>query len=96
VARGFLPGQVIPFVPAPSGIAYEISVLDAELTEESTDVFVRGPDSEAAGTSSITVTEDEILGLRVAVIGFPLYLLPQGAKTQLLLNTVDWLLAGAE
>ncbi len=96
VARGFLPGEVIPFVPAPSGIEYEISVLEADLTEESTDVFVRGPDSEAPGASSITVTEDEILGLRVAVIGFPLYLLPQGAKTQLVLNTVDWLLAGAE
>ncbi len=98
MAQGFDPGQVIAFVPPPSGSEYEISVLEADdLGEEGvTSVFVRGPDSEAAGEPSILFFEEPTLGMRITMIGVPLYLLPQEAKAQLVLNTVNGLLEEAE
>jgi hypothetical protein len=96
VAQGFEPGEVISFVSPPSGGEYEIGVVEGDMTEESVVVFVRGPDSESAGASSIVVAEEELTGLRIALIGFPLYLLPQEAKTRLVLNVVDWMLTSAE
>jgi hypothetical protein len=96
VAMGFEPGEIIPFVPPPSGAAYEINVLETDLTEDGVSVFVRGPDSEAAGVSSVGVTEEDVFGTRIAVIGFPVYLLPQTAKTRLVLNTMEWLLSDIE
>jgi hypothetical protein len=92
IADGFGEGEVIAFVPSPSGSEYEISVL--ETTEEEGDMiaFVRGPASEDSGSASIVAVEDEFSDSRIALIGFPLHLLPGEAKTRLVLNTVDWLL----
>lgn len=96
LARGFEPGEVIRFVPAPSGSEYEIAMTESGMGEESVVVFSRGPNSEEAGADSIYVVAEDVLGMRMAFIGFPLYLLPQEAKSQLVLNTVDWMLEGGE
>lgn len=92
LAQGFEPEEVISFVSPPSGHEYEIGVLETDLIEGSIIVFVRGPDSESAGSESILVAEDEFLRLHIALIGFPIYLLPPEAKTRLVLNTVEWML----
>ncbi|MGD9098920.1 MAG: hypothetical protein PVF45_00470 [Anaerolineae bacterium] len=92
MAQGFEPGGVISFVAAPSGSEYEIDVMDDDMGEEGHTIFNRGPGSEEAGTPSVYVMADEIMGMRIAFIGFPLYLLPQEARSQLVLNTVDWML----
>lgn len=93
VAQGFEPQEVISFLPPPAGGEYETSVLEADLTTGGVVVFVRGPDSEEAGTESVLIVEDESLGMRITLVGFPVYLLPQEAKSRLVLNLVEWTLA---
>jgi hypothetical protein len=93
IAGGFEPGEVIDLVTPPSGAYYEVNVLSDIQEQEGTAVFVRGPNSESVGSPAIyaaagTTTDD----VRFVFIGFPVYLLPERAKTQVVLNTVDWLL----
>jgi len=38
-------------------------------------------------------TQDEFTNIRIVLMGFPLYLLPEKAKSQLVLNAVEWMLA---
>jgi hypothetical protein len=91
LAQGFAEEQVISFVAAPSGLEYETSILE-DPGEGSTIPFVRGPESEQGGAPAVVSTKDERAGLQVVFIGFPLYLLPDEAKSQLVLDTVDWML----
>jgi hypothetical protein len=92
LAEGFDLGEVIVFVPGPSGAEYETSVLEDGDGEEGTSIpFVRGPDSEDAGMPAIYALDDELSGMRLVLIGFPIYLLPEEAKTRLVLNMADWL-----
>ncbi len=96
MTKGFDEEKVIRFVSAPSGQEYEIGVIEADIDGEISTIFVRGPDSEEAGANSIVVAADELLELHIAFIGFPIYLLPQDAKNQLVMNTVDWMLTSEE
>lgn len=93
LAQGFDAGQVIPFVEAPSGSEYEMDVL-TDLADDETDVvLVRGPGSEASGVPSLAVMSDAVSNTRVVFAGFPIYLLPEPAKSRLVLNTVSWMLS---
>ena len=91
LAAGFTADQVIEFVAPPSGQEYEVGVLEFGEGEGSI-VFVRGPKSEANGTPSIVALGDEVGEFQLVFIGFPLYLLPEAPKSQLVLNAVSWLL----
>jgi hypothetical protein len=93
LARGFEAGQVIEFVQAPSGEEYAMGVLEEVQEEGSSTIFVRGPSSEEAGIPSVVAITDESIGFRLVYFGFPLYLLPEAAKTQLTQSTVSWLLS---
>lgn len=93
LAAGFEADEVIPFLAAPSGSEYEVDVLEDFQEGEDVIVFVRGPESEASGAASVAIVEDEINGLRLAFLGFPLYLLPDAARARLVWNTVTWLLS---
>jgi hypothetical protein len=93
IANGFSAEEVIAFVPAPSGSEYETNLMQQIGPEESTVVFVRGPDSEKPGAPSIVSLGGRSSGMRVVSMGFPIYLLPEEAKARLVLNTVQWLLA---
>lgn len=93
MAQGFAADEVIPFVTAPSGSEYEIDILEDFQDSEDIVIFVRGPESEASGAASVAIIEDEISGIRLVFIGFPLYLLPEAPRAQLVLNTVSWLLS---
>jgi hypothetical protein len=93
LAKGFQAGQVIGFVAAPSGKEYEIIVPDDFKEDQSSVIFVRGPESEESGADSIAALEDQVTGFRLVFIGFPVYLLPDTAKSQLVLNSVSWLLS---
>jgi len=92
VARGFTKGEVIAFVPAPSGQDYAVQVLDEADAGDSAVVMVRGPASKSPGAPSVLVLADESTGFAMVYIAFPLYLLPDEAKTRLVTNAVDWLL----
>lgn len=92
VAEGFQAGQVIEFVPPPSGAEYEIGVIDELGEDEGVVVFVRGPGSEEEGAPSVIIQEDDFTEARIGIIGFPIYLLPKDAETRLVLNLVDWIL----
>jgi hypothetical protein len=92
MADGFEPEEVISFIPAPSGKEYEIHLLAEMAGEENPIIFARGPDSEDPGEPSIFVIEDELSTVQAAFMGFPLYLIPEEARTRLVLNTVSWLL----
>ncbi|MEJ2210422.1 MAG: hypothetical protein P8129_15495 [Anaerolineae bacterium] len=93
MAQGFAADEVIPFAPAPSGSEYEIDVLEDFQESEDIIIFVRGPESEASGTASVAVIEDEVSGIRLVFIAFPLYLLPEAPRAQLVQNTVSWMLS---
>lgn len=93
LAEGFEPDQVIPFVSAPSGSEYEIDVLEDFQEGEDAIVFVRGPESEASGAASVAIIEDQVSGMRLVFVAFPLYLLPEAPRAQLVLNAASWLLS---
>jgi hypothetical protein len=93
LASGFESGQVIDFVTAPSGSEYEVGVLEDFQEDEGSMIFVRGPGSEESGIASIVTLEDEFSGFRLVFIGFPLYLLPDAPKSDLVSNAVSWLLS---
>jgi hypothetical protein len=93
VTKGFTKGEVIAFVPAPSGKEYAIEVLLESDAEDAVVVMVRGPASESPGNPSVLVLEEEAAGFRMLYIAFPLYLLPDDAKTRLVSNAVDWMLS---
>jgi hypothetical protein len=93
LAEGFDAGEVIEFVPGPSGREYATSILEDTEEEGTLIPFVRGPDSEDAGQASIVVVEDEFTDIRIVLMGFPLYLLPEQPKSRLVLNAVEWMLA---
>jgi len=92
VAEGFTKGEVIAFVPAPSGQEYAVQVLGEEDAEDTAVVMVRGPASESPGLPSVVVLEEESTGFKMLYVAFPLYLLPEEAKARLVLNAVDWML----
>jgi len=93
LAQGFGPDEVIAFVAPPSGGEVQVDVLETEEGDENAVVFVRGPESEDAGHPSIWVVEDEETDVRFAFIGVPIYLLPEEARSRLILNAVPWMLA---
>jgi hypothetical protein len=92
MARGLEPGQVIPFIPSPSGDEYETDLLEDVGGEGEVVVFVRGPESEDVESPSVFVIQEESTGVQVAFVGFPLYLIPEDAARQIVLNTVGWML----
>ena len=92
LAQGFQPGEVISFVSLPSGVEYEIDLQDSAGREGEV-VFVRGPDSEDTGSSSIWVVKDGATDVQIVFIGFPIYLLPEEIRSQLVLNAVTWMLS---
>jgi hypothetical protein len=93
VTKGFAPGEVIGFVEPPSGKEYEVGVLEDYEENQNSILFVRGSGSDKSGIASIVTLEDESGEFRVVLIGFPLYLLPEAPKSQLVLNSVAWLLS---
>ena len=70
-----------------------MGVLEEVQEEGSSTIFVRGPSSEEAGIPSVVAITDESIGFLLVYFGFPLYLLPEAAKTQLTQSTVSWLLS---
>jgi hypothetical protein len=92
LAKGFETDGVIEFVSPPSGQVYAVGVLEEYQEGDASIVFVRGPNSEESGLPSIVAMDDDLSGIRLVFIGFPLYLLPEEAKSQLVLNAVAWLL----
>ncbi|MGD8623662.1 MAG: DUF4350 domain-containing protein [Anaerolineae bacterium] len=90
LAQGFESDEVITFEPADTD--YEINVLEGFEPEEADFVFVRGPESEESGAASVVAVEDEFSAVKISIIGFPIYLLPEAAQSRLVLNTVSWLL----
>jgi hypothetical protein len=93
LVEGFEAEEVIGFVTAPSGSEYQTSVLEDLVEENGTVVpFVRGPESEEAGAPSVAIMEDDLTTVQVVFISFPIYLLPEEAKSRLVLNTVGYLL----
>jgi hypothetical protein len=93
LAQGFAEGQSISFVAAPSGSEYQMSVLEDPGDANTTIPFVRGPESEQAGAPAVLVTRDQASDLQVVFIGLPIYLLPDETKSQLVRNTVNWMLS---
>jgi hypothetical protein len=93
LAEGFLPGEVVSFLSLPPGVEYAVEVQDEVAEGDGHVVFVRGPDSQDAGSSSIWVVEDESTNVQIVFIGLPIYLLPEEVRTRLVLNAVDWMLS---
>jgi len=86
IAAEFAEGAVISFTNTPSGEVLEPDVV--RHTPDSRVIFQRGPDSKQAGAASVIAYEDE--RVKVAYFAFPVYLLPDEARIQLINNTIDW------
>jgi hypothetical protein len=93
ITKGFSPDEIIPFVAPPSGSEYQVSVMDGPAEGEGSVLFSRGPNSDKAGIPSLFVSEGGLGDTKVVFMGFPLYLLPEEARTRLVLNMVAWMLA---
>ncbi|MBN1658918.1 MAG: hypothetical protein JXA93_10975 [Anaerolineae bacterium] len=89
LARGFEAGQIIAFETEQD---YVVDVLDEYGEEGEAIILARGPASEASGTASVVVIDDELSGMRVVIVGFPIYLLPDEAKITLVENITSWAL----
>ena len=89
LARGFDAGQVVAFETEQD---YVVDVLD-EYEDEETIIMARGPASEAGGTASVVAIDDDLSGMRVVIVGFPIYLLPDEARVTLVSNIAAWALA---
>ena len=93
LAQGFAEDEVIPFLSILEGGIFETAVLDDVFEDETTEIpFIRGPESEDAGVTSVFVMEDSLVGIRFVLIGFPIYLLPEPERELLVQNSVTWLL----
>ncbi len=93
LAQGFAEDEVIPFLSILEGGTFETAVLDDVFEDETTEIpFVRGPESEDAGVTSVFAMEDSLVGIRFVLIGFPIYLLPEPERELLVENSVTWLL----
>jgi hypothetical protein len=96
VTKGFAKDQVIAFVSAPSDQEYAVNLLQEGAVEDANVLLSRGPASESPGAPSVLVLQEDFSGLKLLYIGFPLYLLPEEAKTRLVLNAVTWMLSRSE
>lgn len=87
LTRGFQPGEIIAF-PA----EFEAVVFDSSEEEDGMlPVFLRGPNSEESGdVIAAGIQEGMPGGLHVLLIGFPFYMLPDAAQTQLVDNAMEW------
>lgn len=93
LAQGFDEGAVIPFLPVWEGGGFETAVLDDVFEDETTKTpFVRGPESENPGVTSVFVMEDDLTEIRFVLVAFPIYLLPEPERARLVENSVTWLL----
>lgn len=90
VLEGFTKNDVIEFIPSPSGQEYALNVMDPNDNEGAALLLVRGPGSASAGAPAAVAMEDELGIVRIVFIGFPLYLLPDEPKEQLVKNAVRW------
>jgi hypothetical protein len=86
LSKGLVDRSPIEFVEGPSGELLPIDIVSN--TSDARTVFRRGFDSEEPGAASVIAFEDN--RTKVAYFAFPVYLLPDDAKTQLINNTVNW------
>jgi hypothetical protein len=90
IARGFDAEEIIDLtLPIPTDPAVE--PLQPDVVSHTADarvIFSRGPESRQPGAPAIIAYEDD--RSKVAYFAFPVYILPDEAKTTLLKNTVDW------
>jgi hypothetical protein len=89
LTRGFEAGQVIVFETEQD---YVVNVLDGFGEGTETIVMARGPASEESGAASVVVIDDELTGMRVAIVGFPIYLLPDEARATFVRDIASWAL----
>lgn len=94
LAEGFETDQVITLERFTAEEDYSPYVLDSSDSENT--IFARGPASEFAGDAIIAVDEDEYIGSRTILIGFPIYLMPWEEKYQFGTNAISWLMEGLE
>jgi hypothetical protein len=86
MAADFAEGDVITFTVSPSGEVLDIDVVD--YTPNARAVFLRGPASEQPGAPSVIAYEDD--RSKIAYFAFPIYLLPEETRRQLIENTIEW------
>ena len=68
---------------------------EAEISNEVTIVFRRGPDSPSPGSPVVAAGYDDAQNLRIIAAFFAFYRLPEDAQRTFALNAVSWLI-GAE
>jgi hypothetical protein len=79
-------GEVIKFLPSPSGQTLNIDVVNN--TSDAQIAFARGPLSEQAGAAAGIIYEDE--RTKTIYCAFPIYLLPVEAQNRLIGDMVEW------
>jgi hypothetical protein len=93
LAAGFEADEVLALSASESGVPAVVATEeDAEIGEEVTIVFKRGPDSPSPGAPVIAAGYDDTQSLRVIAAFFAFYRLPEDAQRTFALNAVSWLL----
>jgi hypothetical protein len=91
LTEGFQADQVIVLQHFTADEDYTTYVLSD--SGPSSVILIRGPSSEFAGASALTISENNETGSRAAWIGFPIYLLPYEDGFKLGNNAIRWLMA---
>ncbi|MBN1812109.1 MAG: DUF4350 domain-containing protein [Anaerolineae bacterium] len=96
LATGFETDEILTLSASESGVPAVIATEeDAEIGDEVTIVFRRGPDSPSSGAPVVAAGYDDAQSLRIVAAFFAFYQLPEDAQRTFALNAVSWLI-GAE
>jgi hypothetical protein len=96
LAAGFEADEILALSASESGVPAVITTEeDAEIGDEVTIVFRRGPDSPSPGAPVVAAGYEDAQSLRIIAALFAFYRLPEDAQRTFALNAAAWLI-GAE
>ncbi len=93
LAAGFETDEILALSASESGVpAVAATEEDADIGDEVTIVFTRGPDSPSPGAPVVVAGYDDAQNLRIIAAFFAFYQLPEDAQRTFALNAVSWLI----
>jgi hypothetical protein len=92
LAAGFEANEILALSASESGVPAVVATEeDAEIGDDVTIVFRRGPDSPSPGTPVVIAGHDDVQRLRIVAAFFAFYQLPEDAQRAFIMSAVSWL-----
>jgi hypothetical protein len=92
LAAGFVADEILALSASESGVPAVVATEEeAEIGDDVTIVFRRGPDSPSPGAPVVVAGYDDAQRLRIAAAFFAFYRLPEDAQRAFIMGAVSWL-----